>query len=141
MQVGIHDAFLISMITTVVNVVSTPVSFYTVEKFGRRSLLVYGAIAMCICEFIIAIVGVSASASPTANYVLIVFVCIYIFFFASTWVSLGRLAMPLFTLLTSYLRDLRLGWWSARSSHYPFDQKESPLAQLQTGSGTLSSAS
>lgn len=87
MQVGLYNPFLISMVTTVVNVASTPVSFYTIEKFGRRSLLVYGAIAMCICEFIIAIVGVSAGSSAAANYVLIVFVCIYIFFFASTWVS------------------------------------------------------
>lgn len=87
MQVGLYNPFLISMVTTVVNVASTPVSFYTVEKFGRRSLLVYGAIGMCICEFIVAIVGVSAGASETANYVLIVFVCIYVFFFASTWVG------------------------------------------------------
>lgn len=86
MQVGIFNPFLISMVTTVVNVASTPMSFYTVEKFGRRSLLVWGAIGMCICEFIIAIVGVSAGGSATANYVLIVFVCIYVFFFASTWV-------------------------------------------------------
>lgn len=88
MQVGISNAFLISMITTVVNVASTPISFYTVEKFGRRSLLVYGAIGMCICEFIVASVGVAAGGSETANYVLIVFVCLYIFFFASTWVSI-----------------------------------------------------
>lgn len=87
MQVGLHNPFFISMITTVVNVASTPISFYTVEKLGRRSLLVYGAIGMCFCEFVIAIVGVSAGASQTANYVLIVFVCIYVFFFASTWVS------------------------------------------------------
>lgn len=86
-QVGLYNPFLISMITTVVNVASTPISFYTVEKFGRRSLLVYGAIGMCFCEFIIAIVGVSAGASERANYVLIAFVCIYVCFFASTWVS------------------------------------------------------
>ena len=73
------------MITTIVNVVSTPVSFYTIERFGRRPLLIYGAIAMTICEFVIAIVGTALPNSESANYCLIVFVCIYVFFFASTW--------------------------------------------------------
>lgn len=37
------------------------------------------------CEFIIAIVGTAAPDSGAAGYVLVVFVCIYIAFFASTW--------------------------------------------------------
>jgi MFS family permease len=68
-----------------VNVASTPVSFWTIERFGRRPLLIFGAIGMLICEFIIAIVGTAAPGSQAAGYVLVVFVCIYIFFFASTW--------------------------------------------------------
>ncbi|CAK4034392.1 related to transporter (major facilitator superfamily) [Lecanosticta acicola] len=84
-QVGLSNPFLISMVTTVVNVASTPVAFYTIEKFGRRRILIFGAAAMCLCEFIIAIVGVAGGAhSHASNYVLIVFVCIYIFF-ASSW--------------------------------------------------------
>jgi len=39
----INNPFLISLITTLVNVCSTPISFYTIEKFGRRPLLIYGA--------------------------------------------------------------------------------------------------
>lgn len=58
-QVGIQNAFLISTITNIVNVASTPASFYMIEKFGRRTLLIWGAISMCICEFIVAIVGVT----------------------------------------------------------------------------------
>jgi MFS family permease len=77
------------MITTAVNVLSTPISFWTIEKFGRRTLLIYGAVGMALCEFIIAIVGVSTHSNHGGNvnagFVLIVFVCIYIFFFASTW--------------------------------------------------------
>ncbi|KAI7478306.1 general substrate transporter [Hortaea werneckii] len=84
-QVGLKSPFLISMITTIVNVVSTPISFYTIERFGRRPLLIYGAIAMTICEFVIAIVGTALPNSKSAKYCLIVFVCIYVFFFASTW--------------------------------------------------------
>ena len=84
-----QNAFLISMVTTIVNVVSTPISFYTIEKFGRRPLLIYGALGMSICEFTIAAVFTADSASTTANYVMIVLVCLYIFFFASTWGPTG----------------------------------------------------
>merc|ERR1711977_367031 len=56
---AISDPFLTSMIFTIVNVCSTPISFYTVERFGRRPLLIYGALGMLICQFIIAIVGIT----------------------------------------------------------------------------------
>ncbi|KAL7266192.1 Plasma membrane low glucose sensor, partial [Rhizina undulata] len=81
---GISDAFTIGLITNLVNVLSTFPGLWAVEKMGRRNLLLYGAVGMCVCEFIVAIVGVTAS-SVVANKVLIAFVCIYIFFFASSW--------------------------------------------------------
>lgn len=85
-QLGtIQNAFLLSMITTIVNVVSTPISFYTIERYGRRTLLIYGALGMVICEFIVAIVGVARPDDKAATSVQIAFICIYIFFFASTW--------------------------------------------------------
>ncbi|XP_014561387.1 hypothetical protein COCVIDRAFT_33734 [Bipolaris victoriae FI3] len=71
--VGLENAFLISMITTAVN------------KFGRRMLLISGAIGMLVCEFVIAIVGTVDEGSKAAGICLIVFTCFYIFFFASTW--------------------------------------------------------
>lgn len=87
--IGIKNAFLISMITTIVNVCSTPISFYTIEKFGRRPLLVIGAISMCVCEFIVAIIGAATDDGMNGNLnaqrAMIAFVCIYIFWFASTW--------------------------------------------------------
>ncbi|CAN9198159.1 unnamed protein product [Alternaria alternata] len=83
--VGIQNAFLVSMITTAVNVGSTPISFWTIEKFGRHALLIYGAVGMLVCEFSIAIVGTVDEGSKAAGLCLIVFTCIYIFFFASIW--------------------------------------------------------
>ncbi|KAL9090283.1 MAG: hypothetical protein Q9165_005315, partial [Trypethelium subeluteriae] len=82
---GLSNAFIISVITNVVNVASTPISFWAIEKFGRRPLLIYGAVAMVVCEFVVAIVGTADAGSKAANDCLIVFVCFYIFFFASTW--------------------------------------------------------
>lgn len=100
---AISNTFLISLIFNLINVVSTPLSFWTIERFGRRPILVYGALAMLICEFIVGIIGVTVgfnkthpaptAADPTntlANNVAavnaqIAFICIYIFSFASTW--------------------------------------------------------
>ena len=85
-QLGtISNPFLIGLVTTLVNVCSTPISFYTIERFGRRPLLVYGALGMLICEFIVAIAGTADGSNPMTVKAEISFICIYIFFFASTW--------------------------------------------------------
>ncbi|KAJ5555774.1 hypothetical protein N7461_004244 [Penicillium sp. DV-2018c] len=81
---GIQNSFVITLITNIINVVSTFPGLYMVEKWGRRPLLLFGAIGMCISQLIVAIVG-TAVDSDVSNKVLIAFVCIYIFFFASTW--------------------------------------------------------
>ncbi|KAI4598080.1 hypothetical protein KJ359_003889 [Pestalotiopsis sp. 9143b] len=81
----IQNSFLISLITNLVNVCSTPVSFWTIERFGRRSILIWGALGMIICQFIVAIVGTILPNDTQAVTAMIAFICIYIFFFASTW--------------------------------------------------------
>lgn len=83
---GIQNSFIISLITNIINVVSTFPGLYMVEKWGRRPLLLFGAIGMCISQLIVAIVGTATGQSTlVANKVLIAFVCIYIFFFACSW--------------------------------------------------------
>ncbi|KAH8671343.1 general substrate transporter [Xylariales sp. PMI_506] len=81
----IQNAFLISLITNLVNVCSTPVSFWTIERFGRRSILLWGAAGMVICQFIVAIAGTVKPDDSSVTTMMIAFICIYIFFFASTW--------------------------------------------------------
>ncbi|KAK6951924.1 hypothetical protein Daesc_006449 [Daldinia eschscholtzii] len=84
-QLGtIQNPFLISLITTLVNVFSTPISFWSMEKVGRRPLLLWGALGMVICQFIVAILGTVTEADAAVK-TMIAFICIYIFFFASTW--------------------------------------------------------
>ncbi|KAF9287297.1 hypothetical protein BGZ68_002009 [Mortierella alpina] len=95
---AVSNPFLMSLIFTLVNVLSTPFSFWFVERFGRRSMLLYGAIGMTVCEFIVAIIGVTVGFNHTsvingvtiANNIpavnaQIAFIAIYIFFFATTW--------------------------------------------------------
>ncbi|KAL4886807.1 general substrate transporter [Aspergillus karnatakaensis] len=81
---GISNSFVVTLITNIVNVVSTLPGLWMVEKWGRRPLLLFGAVGMCVCQFIVASVGMTAE-SGVANKVLIAFVCVYIFFFASSW--------------------------------------------------------
>jgi len=95
---AISNTFLISLIFTLINVLSTPVSFWTIERFGRRPLLIWGAFGMLICQFVVASVGDtvgfnhthavngnSVANNITAVNAQIAFICIYIFFFASSW--------------------------------------------------------
>ncbi|KAL8681452.1 MAG: hypothetical protein Q9186_002458 [Xanthomendoza sp. 1 TL-2023] len=82
---GIQNGFTISIITGVINVVSTIPGLYLVEKWGRRPLLLFGAIGMFVCQYIVAIAGTVDPDNKATNQVLIAFVCIYIFFFASSW--------------------------------------------------------
>lgn len=81
----ISNPFLISLVTTLVNVCSTPISFYTIERFGRRPLLIWGAAGMVVCQFIVAIAGTVDGHNDNTVKAMIAFICIYIFFFATTW--------------------------------------------------------
>jgi sugar porter (SP) family MFS transporter len=82
---GISNPFVVTMITSVVNVVGTVPGLILVEKWGRRPLLMCGAIGMSICQLIVASVGTALPEDKTANKAIIAFVCFYILFFASTW--------------------------------------------------------
>ena len=88
---GFRNPFIIQVITNSVNVASTFPGLYLVEKLGRRGLLLMGAIGMCVCQFIVGSVGTASEAggNPAGDVASqkasIAFVCIYIFFFASSW--------------------------------------------------------
>ncbi|KAN0108477.1 high-affinity glucose transporter [Hyaloscypha variabilis] len=92
---GITNAFVISMITSSVNTASTFPGLYAIDKWGRRPLLFWGAIGMTVSQLLVAVLGTTTtgqhadgsvySKNLAAQKASIAFVCIYIFFFASTW--------------------------------------------------------
>jgi len=89
-QLGsIKNPFLISLITTLVNVCSTPISFWTIERFGRRTILIWGAAGMVLMQFIVGIVGDTAGKTSKHNHAavsaMIAFICLNISVFAMTW--------------------------------------------------------
>lgn len=85
-NINIKSPFTVQLITNVVNVVSTIPGMFLVESLGRRRLLMIGASGMAISQLIVAAIGTAVPADHhSANIVLIVFVCTYIFFFAASW--------------------------------------------------------
>ncbi|PLW07350.1 hypothetical protein PCANC_06994 [Puccinia coronata f. sp. avenae] len=83
---GIKDAFLVTVATNVVNVVATIPGIWAVDKVGRRTMLIAGAMMMFACELIVACVGTFTSAHNEASQkVLVAFSCIFIGIFAATW--------------------------------------------------------
>ncbi len=94
MSALVQDPYKISLIMQIINTVSTLPGLLVVESWGRRRLLIIGAIGMAICQLLIASYSTSSGApNPTAseedistqNWILVIFVAIYIFFFAASW--------------------------------------------------------
>lgn len=118
---GISNSFLISVATNIVNVFMTLPGMWGVERFGRRSLLIWGAVGMCICEFLVAIIGVTISIdNHSGQQALIALVCIYIACFASTWgpiawVVVGEI-FPLNVRAKAMSLSVASNW--VRSFHY-----------------------
>jgi sugar porter (SP) family MFS transporter len=92
---GLSNPFTITVITNCVNVASTFPGLYAIEKWGRRPVLFWGAVGMCISQFLVAILGTTTTGQDAAGKIIvhnepaqkaaIAFICIYIFFFAATW--------------------------------------------------------
>lgn len=88
---GIENSYITSIILGTVNVVATIAGLWIVKNCGRRISLMVGAAVMCGCFLIYSFVGQYALSTtdplstPAAGSVLIVFTCIFIVAFATTW--------------------------------------------------------
>lgn len=126
------------MITTIVNVFSTPISFYTMEKIGRRPLLLWGALGMVICQFIVAIAGVVDGQNPQTVSAQISFICIYI----CTYYPHSNICIVILTPSQSsspLLGALVLGLLLAKFTRCPSVRAVLLCRPPLTGSGTASS--
>ncbi|KAI2625407.1 general substrate transporter [Hypomontagnella submonticulosa] len=88
---GLSDSYVTQIVLGTVNVATTIVGLYVVQNVGRRKALIAGAFWMMVCFFIYAFVGHFALDStnpmntPAAGSALIVFSCLAIAAFATTW--------------------------------------------------------
>ncbi|KAI5244827.1 general substrate transporter [Aureobasidium subglaciale] len=88
---GLKDSYVTQIILGTVNVVCTFGGLYVVAKCGRRKALIVGALWAFICFMIYAFVGhfklppFADHNDSAAGSVLIVFTCLFIVSFATTW--------------------------------------------------------
>ncbi len=87
---GVQDPFLVSVVVNVVQMAMTLPGIWGVERFGRRPLLLWGAVTMSICAYLIAILDIATSVHDLApQRAVIALVCIFFAAYASTWGPLG----------------------------------------------------
>ncbi|KAK4190304.1 general substrate transporter [Podospora australis] len=88
---GLSNSYVTQIILGSVNVGCTFGGLYVVKKCGRRNALMAGAAWMMVCFLVYSFVGhfkldpVNPANTPAAGNVLIVFSCLFIVAFATTW--------------------------------------------------------
>ncbi|KAI8095690.1 hypothetical protein BDF21DRAFT_406489 [Thamnidium elegans] len=107
--VEIYSALLGNGVGGVVNFIATLFVLSYIDRWNRRTILISGAVAMAVCMIAIAIIsaifnqqlinGVAIYGSeekmtntvytPVVSYVILVFLCIFIAFFALSWGPIG----------------------------------------------------
>lgn len=83
-----------SAVTGAVLASSTLISIATVDKWGRRALLLAGGIQMIICQVIVAIIlglkfGSDKELSKTFSVLVVVVICLFVMAFGWSWGPLG----------------------------------------------------
>ncbi|KAL8488498.1 hypothetical protein ACS0TY_024686 [Phlomoides rotata] len=94
MGFGRNAALYSSAVTGAVLASSTFISIATVDKLGRRALLITGGIQMIICQVIVAIIlGLKFSSdeklSKTFSTLVVVIICLFVVAFGWSWGPLG----------------------------------------------------
>lgn len=96
-DVGLSDAFLWTIIIDICEVLGVVISFFLVNRIGRRPLLIWTSVVMIISLLIVG--GLGSPENPTQSEKVGIVVCLMIFvlFFNMAW---GPLAWVLATELT-----------------------------------------
>lgn len=96
-SIGLSNSYVTSIILGAVNFGCTFGGLYVVEKFGRRRALIIGGIGMFCAFLVFASVGFTViipgsdvgggqgQVTENGGYIMIVFGCIFILFYATTW--------------------------------------------------------
>ncbi|KAJ4374868.1 hexose transporter hxt5 [Neocucurbitaria cava] len=88
---GLQNSYVTSIILGTVNVAATIVGLWIVENVGRRKAMMGGAAWMAACLFIYSFIGQyqlnhdDPTSTPQAGNIMIVFTCLFIAAFATTW--------------------------------------------------------
>uniref|UniRef100_A0A2N9FKV4 Major facilitator superfamily (MFS) profile domain-containing protein n=1 Tax=Fagus sylvatica TaxID=28930 RepID=A0A2N9FKV4_FAGSY len=93
MEFGDNDS-LYSALTGAVLASSTLISIATVDKLGRRALLISGGIQMITCQVIVAVIlgakfGNNQELSKGFSILVVVMICLFVLAFGYSWGPLG----------------------------------------------------
>ncbi|KAL3824580.1 hypothetical protein ACJIZ3_020609 [Penstemon smallii] len=94
MGFGRNASLYSSAVTGAVLASSTFISIATVDKWGRRALLIIGGIQMVVCQVIVAIIlglklGSESELSKTYSILVVVIICLFVAAFGWSWGPLG----------------------------------------------------
>lgn len=84
---GVESPYTKSLIINVINVVSTIPGLCVIEQWGRRKLLMIGAVGMAACQLLMAsfAAAVGKNLENATQTILVAFCSVNIFFFAASW--------------------------------------------------------
>lgn len=81
---GQDDAFIFTIIVTIIEVVGVILSFFVVNRFGRRSLLMWTSIPMVGSLFVCGGLG-TIRRNEAQNNTIVAMICIFVLFFNIAW--------------------------------------------------------
>lgn len=106
---GLPDSFILQVIVNCVNVVMTLPGLWAIDNFGRRPVLLVGAVGMGVSQYIVSACG---AATPISNFTSqcaqFAFICIYVSFFGKENISLILLTFAN-AVNSFYIWSMRLG--------------------------------
>lgn len=100
---GLSSPYTKSLIINVINVVSTVPGLIVIEHWGRRKLLMVGALGMAACQLLMAsfTTATKGGLEDANQTILVAFCAVNIFFFAASW-------GPVAWVVTSEIYPLKL---------------------------------
>ncbi|KAM0335047.1 hypothetical protein ACHAQA_000081 [Verticillium albo-atrum] len=102
---GVADPFLGNMVKQMVLVIGIILSFYTVDKVGRRNLVIYGGAGMAVLSLLVGGLGFMKQTSASGS-ALVALCSMWAFVYANTlapigWVSLVEISTPVLRAKTT----------------------------------------
>ncbi|WVQ72838.1 hypothetical protein IAR50_002399 [Cryptococcus sp. DSM 104548] len=84
-QAGIPEPFQASVIVYCILLGALMISFYTIERFGRRTLILVGGVGCTIFNVIIGATGFMPKNSTTTDNTTLAFICLWVLTYATTF--------------------------------------------------------
>ncbi|CDZ96594.1 sugar transporter [Phaffia rhodozyma] len=88
-QIGVGNPFTITMVCNVVEVVGVLCSFFIINRFGRRPLLVWSALAMAVLMIVMGILGTIPNPTGSVNSAIASMIIIFVWVFNLAWGGLA----------------------------------------------------